>query len=81
MLQACLTPGLAGVRPTLCSSGSPRAAYATGSILLRTPTPKLMRRALASTSSPALTPLLCYKLQSVCLWQAMLQASLKGGTA
>ena len=81
MLQPCLTQGLAGVGLTLCSTGSHRAAYATGSMLRRTRTPELMRRALASTSSPALRHLLCYKLQSLCLWEAILQALLKGCTA
>ena len=65
MVQPCLTPGLAGVGLTLCSSGSLRAAYATGSMLRRARTPKLMRRALASTALPARTYLLCYKLQSL----------------
>lgn len=80
MYQLCLTPGQAGVGLTLCSRGSHRAAYATGSMLRRNRTPMLMRRALASTASPAFTHLFCYKLQSLCVCEAMLQASVKGGT-
>ena len=80
MFQPSLTLGLTGVGLTLCSKGSHRAAYATGSMLRRTRTPMLIRRALASTASPARTYLLCHKLQSLCDWEAMLQASLRGGT-